>query len=306
MKKNIILILAWLAVATSVPAQVRLALDSTSIMIGSQATLTISGTTQYPTIEDLTQGDIEALRQWFDTINGVDQQHTLFTCFEEGEHYIKVGDDSILLVVNDVANVDTASLDIKDIAGIIEEPYTFWEWISEMLENPWVKWPLIALLTLGVGGLVAWYVIKRRRANMPLIALPKAPEKTPDQRALEALELLRTRQLWQQGKAKDYHTELTDILRRFLEESYAIPSTEMTTDQTLEAFEGTEVCNDDNLGQLRRALQLADMVKFAKREPLPHEHDLSMSDAKSFVANCKESSDKIEAMKKQPKTEPNT
>lgn len=280
----------------SVQAQVKASFDSVSILIGSQTTLTISGTSQYPTTEELSQDGLVALEQWYDTIDGNILQRTTITSFDEGDHFLRyTPDDSLLLTVNDVANVDTTSLDIKDIAGLMEEPYTFWEIFR------WI------LLAMGIAALIAggiWlarYIIRKRRENQPIIPMPKAPQKPADQRALDALEALRTKQLWQQGKLKEYHTDLTDILRQFLEECYAIPSTEMTSDQTLDAFESTRTCTTESKEILRRILLTADMVKFAKSEPLPHEHDRSMSDAKAFVMACHESDERL-AAENNPKT----
>ena len=82
---------------------------------------------------------------------------------------------------------------------------------------------------------------------------------------------------------KEYHTELTDILRNYLEETYHIQSTEMTTDQTLDSFQSSLAYSEDNYAKLRQILQTADMVKFAKSEPLPYQHDLSMTQAVDFV-----------------------
>ena len=82
---------------------------------------------------------------------------------------------------------------------------------------------------------------------------------------------------------KEYHTRLTDIVRNYLEETYGIQSTEMTSDQTLEAFQGTAVCTEQTSSMLSQMLQTADMVKFAKSQPLPYQHDLSMKQAVEFV-----------------------
>ena len=199
---------------------------------------------------------------------------TLITCFEPGEHWLHVGDDSILLTVMDVEGVDTVSTEIKDITGILSQPYTFWEIF---------RWVLLALLVaaLIVAGV---YLFRRAKQRNLSIFIPKPePPVPPDVRALDSLEALRTKRLWQQGRAKEYHTELTDIVRRYLEEAHGINSTEMTTGQTLEVFNASPVCTDDTYRLLRQMLETADMVKFAKSEPPAHEHERSMDAAVDFV-----------------------
>lgn len=246
-------------------------IDSTTIAIGDQTVLTIRKGPIHPTLDDLSNNDIVAVRQWTDSTDGT--LYTALTSFEPGEHWLHVGDDSVLLTVNDVANVDTTTTDIRDIANILRQPYTFWEIF---------RWVLLGLAVIAVA-VAANLAVKRLKAHKPLIHIPQAPPLPADTKALQALESLRVRQLWQQGKTKEYHTELTDILRNYLEEAYHIQSTEMTSDQTLDAVEASAANVGESLSLLRQVLQTADMVKFAKSEPLPHEHDRSMTNAVNFV-----------------------
>lgn len=276
MKRNIIAILFLLTGLTlwaqepSLP-HYSFKLDSTSLVLGDQVTLSIEKTSHYPTLEELTNNDIVAVKQWMDTASGT--LYTALTSFEIGEHWLHIGDDSIMLVVSDVPNVDTTSAEIRDIAPILRQPYTFWEIF---------RWVLLALLVAAVV-VAAIFVIKRMKEKKPLITIPKAPPLPPDARALQALEDLRQRQLWQQGMVKEYHTELTDILRNFLEEAYHIQSTEMTSDQTLDAFAACPAHTPERASMLQQILQTADMVKFAKSEPLPFQHDNSLNYAVEFV-----------------------
>ena len=246
-------------------------IDSTNISLGDQFTLTVHQGESYPTPDELTNNEMVAVRQWYDTVSG--NQYTAMTCFTPGQHWFHIGDDSLLISVSDVADVDTATLEIKDIDGIMRQPYTFWEIF---------RWVLLGLgiAALGFGG---WYVYKRIKSRQPIIPIPATPPLPADQKALNNLEALRQKQLWQQGKLKEYHTELTDILRLFLEEQYNIPSAEMTSDQTLDAFSDCKAFTAERENMLRQTFQTADMVKFAKSEPLPYQHDLSMNNAVSFI-----------------------
>ena len=257
-------------------------LDSTTIMLGDQTVLAIDKTPIYPSLEDLSNNDIVAVRQWLDTSDGT--LYTALTSFEEGEHWLHIGDDSVLLTVNDVPGVDTTSAEIRDIANIMSQPYTFGE-IARVVLYVWLFWAVVA------AGVLIYLRIKRRK---PLITLPQAPPLPPDTRALQRLEELRQQQMWQQGKVKEYYTELTDTVRVYLEEACGIQSTEMTTDQTLEAFHSSPACNGESEAGLRQILQAADMVKFAKSQPQPYQHDLALGQATDFVKNT------WDAMKPQP------
>jgi uncharacterized phage-like protein YoqJ len=60
---------------------------------------------------------------------------------------------------------------------------------------------------------------------------------------------------------------------------------EMITPDLLENIKTIPELNDTNSMQIRVILQLADMVKFAKFNPLPDEHDNSLRLAVQFVTD---------------------
>ena len=271
LRKKILFALLLAATAT-VHAQAVYQLDTNNITIGDQVTLSISGAENYRTAEELSQNGVLALKQWVDTAKGI--QYTTLTCFDEGEHSIKLGEeDSLVLAVNDVEGVDTVNVQIKDIADVIKVKYTFWEIFR------WV------LLGLAVAAMVvaAIYIAKRVKAHKPIIELRPEPVVPPDERALKALEELRRKELWQGGKVKEYYTELTDVVRNYLEEAWEINSTDMTSDETLEAYRESKAYNEACEMKLKSMLRTADMVKFAKGEPLPNEHTQAMNHAVEFV-----------------------
>lgn len=277
MMKRVSLFLVVLTMGMLASAQAVYQLDSNNITIGDQVTLTISGESNYRTMEELSQNGVLALKQTYDSVNHL--QFTTITSFDEGEHSIKFGDeDSIVLAVNDVEGVDTVNIEVKDIADIIKVRYTFWEIF---------RWILLGLAVVAVVVAIV-YVIKRLKAHKPIIELHVEPPIPPDTRALNALEELRRKELWQAGKLKEYYTELTDIVRNYLEEAWDIPSTDMTSDETLEAFAGSKAYCETNDTKLRQILKTADMVKFAKSEPLPNEHTQAMNYATEFVVSLSE------------------
>lgn len=267
-------------------------LDSTTLMLGDQTILYIEPATTYPSLEELSANNIVAVRQWVDSASG--SFCTALTSFEEGEHWLHIGSDSVLLTVKDVPNVDTTNTDIKDISNILRQPYTFGE-IAKCVG-----------IVLGICALIAViiFVIIRSKNHKPIINIPRTPPLPPDTRALNALEELRQQQLWQRGEVKEYQTQLTDILRDYLEEAFLIQSSEMTSDQTLDAFRASKASTDEAADMLQKILQTADMVKFAKSQPLPHQHDFSMTQAVGFVNITASKHEVAEAGTAQPN--PNT
>lgn len=269
LKKQYIILLL-LSVAPLVRGQAVATLSSDTIVIGDQTTLSIRRALNYPSTDALTADGIVAVSQTFDT--ATQTQHTVLTSFEPGEHTIHLSPtDSLSLVVFDV-QIDTTNAEIRDIAPLQRVPYTFWEIF---------RWVLLALAIAALAFGVWWLLKHREKVHEILVPSEPKDTRTPYERASDDLEALRQKQLWQSGKVKEYHSELTDIVRRFIEEATDIRATDMTSDETVEAVESEKWKVESSL--LRSIFTTADLVKFAKSEPLPYEHDRSMTEAKQFV-----------------------
>jgi hypothetical protein len=106
--------------------------------------------------------------------------------------------------------------------------------------------------------------------------------------AFRELEKLRDEKLWQSGEIKLYYTRLTEILRQYLENRYGIYSLELTTSETLDALHKSGFRKDANYNLLKGILTNADLVKFAKYNPEPAEHESVFQDSWNFVMATKQ------------------
>jgi LPXTG-motif cell wall-anchored protein len=168
--------------------------------------------------------------------------------------------------------VDTTQA-IKPIKGPMSIPITF----REIL--PWL------LLGLGVAALVIlgiWYWRKRKK-HEPIFTIKPRVQLLPHEVALTEMEKLRIKKLWQAGRVKEYHSELTNILRKYIEEQYRVPALEQTTVEITESLAGIQGCPANAIDRLSGVLVLADMVKFAKSKPGPLENEKSLTEAVEFV-----------------------
>lgn len=95
---------------------------------------------------------------------------------------------------------------------------------------------------------------------------PTAPPRPPHEIALEALDRLEETPLLERGLVKDYHIELSDILRRYVEARFRIRALEMTTCEVLAGLEHAGVDPGFRSG-FRSFSEPCDMVKFAKARP---------------------------------------
>ena len=167
--------------------------------------------------------------------------------------------------------VDTTKA-IKDIHPIQDVPY---------------DWLFIGLVVLGVLVLavIIWLVVRylkkakeRDDANKVVIA----PKQSPYEIAMASFEQLKKEEIWQQGDVKKYYSELTEIVRAYIQNRWMIPALEFTSDEILEHAFIKQIDAAENK-KLVYLLRLADLVKFAKAIPHVSEHELSFTNAIKFV-----------------------
>jgi hypothetical protein len=163
---------------------------------------------------------------------------------------------------------------IRDIKPPMKAPFTFTEALPYILAFIL----LIAIILFTV------YYLKKRKKKEPVFRMPSKPKLPPHELALAALEDLRNKKLWQNNKVKEFHTELTEIIRKYIEDRFSIPALEMISDDIIETIKNINI-SDEIKKELKEMLTLADLVKFAKQNPLPSEHDRSFNNALDFIKN---------------------
>ncbi|MBL8013083.1 MAG: hypothetical protein JNN05_04475, partial [Candidatus Omnitrophica bacterium] len=83
----------------------------------------------------------------------------------------------------------------------------------------------------------------------------------------EQLSWLNKQGLSSPGEFRTYFTELSTIIRTYLEQRFEIRAPEMTTQEFLESMKDSSVLHQQHKDILKELLQTADMVKFAKHQP---------------------------------------
>lgn len=158
----------------------------------------------------------------------------------------------------------------------------FWDWVPDWLYNYW--WAVLIGLLLIAGGIVA-YVLNRRGGLRKIFT--EAPKPIPPyEMAIAQLHRLKVRQLCEKGQEKEYYTELTEILRQYLEGRFGINAMEMTTPQIKRAVYAT-VPEKSASSMMNDVLEMADYVKFARLRPLPEDNARAFSQAMQFVENTR-------------------
>lgn len=145
---------------------------------------------------------------------------------------------------------------------------------------------LAAVLLIGLIILLVRYFNRKKTAPVEVVA-PPAVVLPAHEVALQQLRSLKAKQLWQKGEIKPYYTELTRIVRVYLEQRYRINALEMTTAQILEQLRKMNF-EPSWKSRLTQMLQSADLIKFAKGQAAEAFHQEVMKNAEAFVEHTKQ------------------
>lgn len=189
-------------------------------------------------------------------------------------------------VVSGVLSLKVNPVNVKDNEEIddfknVEQPEnsSVFDYIPDFLYNYW--WLFLILL---IAIAVFLYGLKKYRKEGHI--LPRKPQPTPYEVAITSLRNLKVKKLWERGLEKEYFTELTDILRIYLEGRFGVNAMEMTSRQIMQTLaENGEL--RDKRDYFRQILSMADFVKFAKVRPLPADNIVAYDNALKFVEETK-------------------
>lgn len=160
--------------------------------------------------------------------------------------------------------------DIKDVKDPIKIPL---DWKIILL------WILIALVIIAAGIYGYLYYKKKKDQRLGIVIEIK---REPHEIALESLRLLEEKKLWQQNLVKEYHSEITEIIRQYFNNRFNVSALELTTSELLYELEHVPDA-EKILGTTTGFLNNADLVKFAKFVPMSIVNEEMMKQAYDIV-----------------------
>lgn len=278
-------------------------LDSTNILIGDQIKYLLeidypkNATVEFPQISDSLQSLIEVLgKSKIDTVELGDKafqkqiRYYTITSFDSGSYLIepqwfKVNVNGTIdsVPTNGVTlNVHTMVIDTTRGLTDIKMPYEAPITLKEV--TPYI----LGLLLIGAIIFLVLYSIKRKKKNKPFFALPAKPKEPPHVIALRELDRIKNEKIWQKEKTKQYYSEVTDVLRNYIEDRFEIRAMEQTTDEILDSFRyRKDLLGEKTFQNLSHILSLADLAKFAKYKTLPDDDNLTLMNSYFFVNDTK-------------------
>ena len=283
------------------PTTVSATMDSTILLVGEQTRLTFTVAQMRdrqvcaPVFSDTIVSGLEIVERLpLDTQLADDglllvSQSYVLTSFDSALYFIDAqpfvdGADTLysnplsLKVVS--IPVDTAQHAIADIKPVYAPPFD------------WPLFWLIVLITLGVVALavIGFFVyryVKRHAAPSAEVAEPQ-DLRPAHEIALERLDVIKAEKLWQQNRAKEYHTQLTDVVRDYIARRFGICAVEQTSAEILAGIQPALSGQKMVYADLKTLLTTSDLVKFAKYKPLVSEDEKSLALAYQFVEATKE------------------
>jgi len=191
--------------------------------------------------------------------------------------FYSIGNDTVkkylssvpITIVVKTLPVDTQN-EIKDIKAPLRLPLNWW--LIAL-----IVFCVLLILTAAFFGYR--YYRKKKLNRVTLIPAKKVP---PYEIALNDLKILEDKKLWQQGQVKEYHSEITEIIRKYFEDRFNFRALEMTSAEILGVL--------SFLDEGKKVLYLsgdfftnADLVKFAKFQPLTKVNEEMMKQAYEIV-----------------------
>ena len=177
--------------------------------------------------------------------------------------------------------IDTTKIKKFPIKTIKAEPYTFDDFKIYI-------YTLLAALAI-IGFWIYWFVIRKQKTEDDEPTYRALP---PYEEAIYKLNELDEKLLWQNNKVKEYYSELTEIVRGYIERELKVPALENTTDEVLAMIKDFKNADSietskETIKKLKDLLQEADLVKFAKSKPLAIEIEDDRRDAEFIIGNLK-------------------
>lgn len=246
----------------------------------------------FPNLKDSISEIIEVANYTpVDTVrkSGVNQYHQLVNLivFDTGRILLP----QFQFLIDNSGKIDsmTTSAEMIHVAGVeidttkeiipIKEPLKIPLTFKEVLPF------LIGALVLAIlGALLAWYFIEKRKKLKPVDEKYLLP---PHVWAVQQLQKLNQKKLWQSGNIKEYYSELTDIARTYIELRYKIPAMEQTTDELMDAMH-KGVLKQSLKKDLNDVLTLSDLVKFAKAQPDMLDNENALKIIADFIDKTKQ------------------
>ncbi|MFO0962792.1 MAG: hypothetical protein U0625_07770 [Phycisphaerales bacterium] len=255
---------------------------------GAPLALTIEATgpagTEFtmPTLpETLGPFEVRVVRTGRDPATGAQRLQATLTAWEAGE--LPVPEFTVTATLPSGATVAvTAPAGTATIESLLSENLPLTELAADLrgpVEIPgrgWLWW-LAAGVGIATSLGAAWWLTHRGGRVEPAPPLPA------DQWAMREIDRLESEQLPERGEVEGFFVRLSDIVRTYIEQRFAIAAPEQTTQEFIRAAGKHPDLAGGHERTLAAFLRTADMVKFAAQRPAGTECGRALDAMRGFV-----------------------
>ncbi|HNW68405.1 MAG TPA: hypothetical protein PKK66_06110 [Bacteroidales bacterium] len=289
------------------PISIYSRLDSTHIVIGDHLKMHLTITTDLAkkiTVQDAQTWklmncevvEVSPLVQAVSKGKNVYSQIITLTSFDAGAASVCpisiLGNDSLVLGVTDSIhfNVDTLPVFV-DTAQLFKDIKLPLQGEKIAVVAPAKDFSKIqkivaiifgSLLLLAVGGFFIWKYVMKFLKEKKLQEDKNRRKENAASLALTDLNELKKKKLWQNGFVKDYYSELSMVLRTYIDNQWDINAKEMVTSQIIDEITSLDI-TDDQLKELHRIFTMSDLAKYAKEQPIGEDNETNLKNAYRFV-----------------------
>jgi hypothetical protein len=156
------------------------------------------------------------------------------------------------------------------------------------------NWALLILILIlaSVLSFVIIYFWKKYKSQHQAAVQTKIIKLPNYQIALNSLAELEEKKLWQKGKIKEYHSEITEIIRTYFENEFNFKALEMTSFEIIQQLKSLDKA-ENIIDLVNEFFANADLVKFAKFQPMPSINEMMMKQAVEVVNQTKPTENKL-------------
>lgn len=297
--KLLILLLGFATPTFAQEVSVTAKIDSVQLMLGDQTDLVLQvrlGSNQkakFPVFNDTITSAIEVLdSSAIDSVFSADgakltlTQRYKITSFEEKLHIIppltvEVDGETYL---SSPLSLKVESFDLTDAKpdeffgpkDIQTPPFVWGDW-TYLFVCLGLIIPLIFLIV---------YLTIRMLDDKPIIRrIALTPEVPAHDEALELIDKIKQDKSVRSSDPKSYYTALTGVIRKYIQRRFGFNALEMTSSEIIDALMNSG--NEKDINDLKKLFQTADLVKFAKHNPLINENDANLVNAVDFINETK-------------------
>jgi hypothetical protein len=294
--------------------QVTATVAQPQLTIGDQTVWTIqticskSNTLTWTPLPDTIPGITIISKSAIDTLRNTDtlvlQQKIVFTGFDEGTFTLPAihfyTDDAKQTITTEPITITVATITVdttqsfKDIKPIIDIENVPTD--DAHASKPWWKqWYIWLSVCVVLAAIMGYWLFKKKKKSI-------ANTKTllPHEWALQHLDRLKKKDYEAVANSKAFFTELSDIIRIYLEQRFHIPAMELPTAELMALLKKqAEQADKDALRKVRaplkEMLQFADMVKFAKAQPSISSYETYFRSAIEIVQQTQQQEEDVKA-----------